>query len=70
MADIPKPNGPDVNIGGSLIEVEWSLAGVSFVVLGLRLVAGKCILRRIHFADYLMVMAFVSRFPSLDVNQG
>ena len=68
MADTPKPDGPDVNIGGSLIKIQWSLAGVSFVVLSLRLVAGSCILRRIHLADYLMVMAFVSRFPSLDVN--
>ena len=70
MADIPKPDGPDVNIGGSLINVQWSFAVVSFIVLGLRLVAGICILHRIHIADYLMVIAFVSRFLSLDVNQG
>jgi hypothetical protein len=62
MTDTPKPDGPDVNIGGSLIKIQWSLAGVSFIVLGLRLVAGSYILRRIHLADYLMVMAFVSRF--------
>ena len=68
MADIPKPDGPDVNIGGSLIKIQWGFAGVSFIVVGLRLVAGRCVLRHIHLADYLMVTALVSRFPSLDVN--
>ena len=65
MADIPKPDGPDVNIGGSLIKIQWGFAGVSFIVLGLRLVAGICIIRHIHLAYYLMVMAFVSHFPSV-----
>jgi hypothetical protein len=65
MADTPKPDGPDVNIGGILIKVQWSFAGVSFIVLGLRLVAGICIIRHIHLAYYLMVTAFVSRFPSV-----
>lgn len=58
MADIPKPDGPDVNRGDSLVKIHWGFAGVSFIVLGLRLVAGICILRRIHLADYLMAMAF------------
>ncbi|OCL04685.1 hypothetical protein AOQ84DRAFT_112580 [Glonium stellatum] len=59
MADILKPDGPDVNIGGRLMKVQWALAGVSFVVLALRLVAGVYILGRVRLADYLMVMAFI-----------
>ena len=50
---------PDVNIGGSLLAVEWSLAGIVGIVLGLRLFTVICILKRVQAADYLMLLAFV-----------
>lgn len=60
MSAIPMPNAADVNIGGSLLAVEWSLAGVAGLVLGLRMFSVTCILHRVQAADYLMLLAFVS----------
>jgi hypothetical protein len=62
MPDIPKPNGPDVNIGASVIALEWALAGVAALVLGLRWVTVAVITRRIQRADYFMVLAFVRHY--------
>jgi hypothetical protein len=59
MSTIPKPNGPDVNIGPSLIGLEWGFAGLAAIVLGLRLFTAAAILRRVRIADYLMALAFV-----------
>jgi hypothetical protein len=64
MTAIPMPNGPDVDIGGSLLAVEWTLAGIAGLVLGLRLFTVSYILHRVRVADYLMLLAFVRRvFP-------
>ena len=64
MSDIPKPNGPDINIGASLVTLEWALAGIAGIVLGLRLFTVAIVLRRVQLADYLMLVAFVcSIFP-------
>lgn len=56
---IPFPDGPDVDIGASLLAVEWTLAGLAGIVLGLRLFTVSWILRRVQVADYLMLAAFV-----------
>jgi hypothetical protein len=59
MATTPMTNEADVNIGGSLLAVQWSLAGIAGIVLGMRLFTVTCILQRVRAADYLMVLAFV-----------
>jgi hypothetical protein len=59
MADIQKPIGPDVNIGASLMALEWALVGITTIVLGLRLFTVSVVLHRVQMADYLMVLAFV-----------
>jgi hypothetical protein len=64
MPDIPKPNGPDINIGASLVALEWALAGIAGIILGLRLFTVAIVLRRVQLADYLILLAFVcSSFP-------
>jgi len=59
MPDIPKPDGPDVNIGPSILAVEWALAGIAAVVLALRWISVVFFLRRVSLADYLMLLAFI-----------
>lgn len=61
MDAVPFPNAPDTNIGGSLLAVEWTLASLAGLVLGLRLFTVTCILHRVRVADYLMLLAFVRR---------
>jgi hypothetical protein len=58
MADI-QSIGPDVNIGASLMALEWALVGITAIVLGLRLFTVSVVLRRVQLADYLMILAFV-----------
>jgi hypothetical protein len=57
MATTPMTNEADANIGGSLLAVQWSLAGIAGLVLGMRLFTVTCILQRVRIADY--VLAFV-----------
>ncbi|KAF8854037.1 hypothetical protein BDZ45DRAFT_628217 [Acephala macrosclerotiorum] len=56
--DTPNPPGVDSNIGGLLLTLLWSLAGLSACILGLRLYTGALILHRLKLSDYLMIMAF------------
>lgn len=58
--DTPNPPNVDTDIGGSLLAVLWTLAGISACILGLRLYTGAFILQRIKLYDYLMIIAFVS----------
>lgn len=58
--DTSNPPNVDSDIGGLLLALLWSLAGVSACILGLRLYTEAFILRRIKLPDYLMIMAFVS----------
>lgn len=58
--DTPNPPNIDSNIGGLLLALIWSMAGLSACILGLRLYTGAFVLHRIKLSDYLMIMAFVS----------
>jgi hypothetical protein len=60
MMGTPTPPMVDSNIGGLLLTLLWSLAGVSACILVLRLYIGAFILHRIKLPDYLMIIAFVS----------
>jgi hypothetical protein len=62
MDAIPRPDGPDDNLGASFIIFQWTLAGIAAVVLALRLFTAGAILRKISPADYLMAISFV-RLP-------
>jgi hypothetical protein len=60
IMDTPNPSTADGNLGGLLLRLLWSLAGISACILVLRLCTGALILHRIKLHDYLMIMAFVS----------
>jgi hypothetical protein len=64
MPDIPKPDGPDVNIGPSLLALEWALAGIAAVIITLRWISVVFFLRRVRLADHLMLLALVWHFSS------
>ena len=66
IMDTPNPPSADSNIGGLLLALIWSLAGLSAGILGLRLYTGAFILHRIKLSDYLMIMAFVSVASALE----
>jgi hypothetical protein len=63
MADNSKQDGGDINIGGRLITLEWTLAALSAIVLGLRLTTASVILKRVRMADYMMILSFVREPP-------
>jgi len=58
-ANTTDSGGTDESTGDLLLGVLWSLAGLSTIVLTLRLYTAAFILRRIRLHDYLMVMALV-----------
>jgi len=65
MADPANSGGTDDSTGSVLLGVLWSLAGVSAIILALRLYTAAFVLRRVKLHDYLTVAALVSSSTSL-----
>jgi len=57
--DTPDSGGTDESVGGVLMGVLWSLAGLSTVVLTLRFYTAAFIIRCVKIHEYLTVMALV-----------
>jgi hypothetical protein len=64
--DTTSPPLVDSSVGGLLLGLLWTLAGISTCILGLRLYTGAFILNRLTVSDYLMITAFVSIASVLD----
>jgi hypothetical protein len=64
--DTASPPQVDSSVGGLLLGLLWTLAGISACILGLRLYTGAFILKRLKVPDYLMITAFVSVASVLD----
>jgi hypothetical protein len=65
--DTTSPSQADNSIGGLLLGLLWTLAGISTCILGLRLYTGAFILHRLKVPDYLMIIAFVSAASFLTI---
>ena len=66
ISEMENPYAPDINIGLSLVILEWTLAGVAAVIVGARWYTVTAIQRRVQLADYVMLVAFVCHFPLID----
>ncbi|CZR70080.1 uncharacterized protein PAC_19981 [Phialocephala subalpina] len=64
MSGIPKPDGPDINIGGPMMRTIWVLTGISILVVGLRLYA-QFISRHLDLGDAIMTLSMVCAEPLL-----
>jgi hypothetical protein len=59
--EIPQPDGPDVNIGRSMVALLWSFTTISAGILALRVFTRiHFTRRRLKFDDYTIIMAWVS----------
>ncbi|TXC00325.1 hypothetical protein FocTR4_00014697 [Fusarium oxysporum f. sp. cubense] len=57
ITDIPKPDGPDDNIGWRVLYISWALYGIAFIVVCLRVFAQAKVTRRLQWGDALMIFA-------------
>ncbi|KAH8594902.1 hypothetical protein B0O99DRAFT_623894 [Bisporella sp. PMI_857] len=59
--DIPKPDGPDVNIGGAMIRTIWTLYAITIVVVSLRLYVQLVVVRQqskiSHLGEAMMALS-------------
>ena len=55
---VPYP-GPDVNIGGLALGLNWTEASLAIIVVALRFYTQARIVGRIHFDDWVMLFALV-----------
>ncbi|WKT50522.1 hypothetical protein QSH57_015470 [Fusarium oxysporum f. sp. vasinfectum] len=60
ITDIPKPDGPDDNIGWRVLYISWALYGIAFIVVCLRVFAQAKVTRRLQWGDALMIFALLS----------
>ena len=51
---------PDVNVGPSVLIVNWIAASIAIIFVVLRIHTQVNVLRRVHPEDYLIVAALVS----------
>lgn len=56
----PDPSIPDVDQGPRVLVAGWIQAGVSIIIVGLRMYTGIKVLRKLDLGDWLMLFALVS----------
>lgn len=61
MAALPPfdPNLDDTNQGPKILVAGWILAGVSTIIVALRMYTGAKVIRHLDFGDWLMLFALV-----------
>jgi hypothetical protein len=64
VAYAPRDLPPDIDLGPPLIILQWTLAGIAALVLGLRLFTSIFLLRAVRVADYFIILAFVRHILS------
>jgi hypothetical protein len=71
MVDASNPGNATAtsSIGWLLLSVMWSLAGVSVILLVLRLYTAARVVQRVKLEDYLMLLALVSSYQTFENDQ-
>jgi len=59
MSGIPPAGGPDVHTGERLLAIQWTLASITGIALGLRAYTVVAIQRKTRTSDIVMCLAFV-----------
>ncbi|CZR65028.1 related to integral membrane protein PTH11 [Phialocephala subalpina] len=59
---VPKPNGPDIDIGPQMLATGWTLYGLAGVVVGMRIFTQVKISRQFGLGDIVMLLALMFGF--------